>query len=97
MHVHGNQLNPNAALDAAYAAQKAATAREAGETRKKLLEFSAALTGEDDSFVARTGDEGESSRQPSQQNQPKNRKSPPHKSDDPADAEETGGHLSDWV
>jgi hypothetical protein len=97
MHVHGSQLNLNAAVDAAYAAQKAAAARAASETRKKLMEFAAALAGEGDSFVARTGDEDESSRQPSQQNQPKNRKNPRHKSNAPTDPEETGGHLSDWV
>src|SRR5450755_1100876 len=97
MHVHGNQLNANAAVDAAYAAQKAAAARATSETRKKLMEFAAALAGDGDSFVVRTADEDESSRQPSQQNRPKNRKNPPYKSSAPSDAEETGGHLSDWV
>jgi hypothetical protein len=38
MRVHPNQINPNAQLDAMYAAQKAAAKREAEATRKKLLQ-----------------------------------------------------------
>ena len=36
MHVHQNQINPNAQLDAMYTAQKAAAKREAERTRKAL-------------------------------------------------------------
>lgn len=46
MRVHPNQTNPNAQLDAMYAAQKAAAKREAARTRKKLTEFASALAGE---------------------------------------------------
>ncbi len=46
MRVHPNQLNPNAQLDAMYAAQKAAAKREADRTRKKLTDFASAMAGE---------------------------------------------------
>jgi hypothetical protein len=49
MHVHPNQLNPYAQLDAFHATQKAAAKREAARTRKKLLESASALAGESDS------------------------------------------------
>lgn len=48
MHVHPNQINPYAELDAMYAAQKAAGRRAAERTRRKLLEFASALSGEAD-------------------------------------------------
>ncbi len=48
MHVHPNQVNPNAQLDAMYAAQKAAAKREAERTRKKLFEFASELAAEMD-------------------------------------------------
>lgn len=38
MHVHANQINPNAQLDALYSAQKSEAKREAARTRKKLSE-----------------------------------------------------------
>ena len=34
MHVHANQINPNAQLDATYSAQKSEAKREAARTRK---------------------------------------------------------------
>ena len=46
MRVHSNQVNPNAQLDAIYAAQKAAAKREAARTRKKLTDFASAIAGE---------------------------------------------------
>ncbi len=48
MRVHPNQVNPNAQLDAMYAAQKAAAKREAARTRKKLIEFASELASEVD-------------------------------------------------
>ena len=99
MHVHGNQMNPNAALDAAYAAQKAAEAREAAATRKKLLEFASALAGDADSVVLKSKDEEEPSRHPQRQNQqnsnPQNARR--QKTNAPADAEESGRRVSNWV
>src|SRR5271155_1486352 len=52
MHVHANQVNQYAQLDAMYAAQKAAGKRAAEQTRRKLLESSSALAGEADSEAA---------------------------------------------
>jgi hypothetical protein len=46
MHVHGNQVNPYAQLDALYAAEKAAAKKEAARTRKKLSDFASKLAGE---------------------------------------------------
>ena len=42
-HVHSSQINPNAQLDALYAAEKAAAQREAARTQKKLSEFASKL------------------------------------------------------
>lgn len=96
MHVHASQLNPNAALDAAYAAQKAAANREAAATRKKLLDFASALAGETDSYVARTGDEEEPSRG-NPQHSDSGGKERRRKNSAQADAEETRSHLSNWA
>jgi len=48
MRIHQNQINPNAQLDAMYAAQKAAAKREAGKTRKKLFESASEIAAEAD-------------------------------------------------
>jgi hypothetical protein len=48
IRVHANPVNLNAHLDATYAAQKAAAAREAERTRKKLLGVNAEPAGEAD-------------------------------------------------
>lgn len=70
MHVHANQINPNAQLDALYAAEKAAAEREAARTRKKLLEFASVLAGElGEPCVVRLGSREESQEQGKQQNQ----------------------------
>lgn len=46
MHVHTNQINPNAQLDALYTADRAAANREAARTRKRLSEFASKLVAE---------------------------------------------------
>jgi len=46
MHVHGNQINANAQLDALYSAQKSEAKREAARTRKKLSESASEAAGE---------------------------------------------------
>jgi len=46
MHVHANQINPNAQLDALYAAERARAKKETEGIRKKLSEFASALAGE---------------------------------------------------
>jgi hypothetical protein len=70
MHVHANQINPNAQLDALYAAEKAAAQREAARTRKKLLEFASVLAGElGEPCVVRLGSRDESQEQGQQQSE----------------------------
>jgi hypothetical protein len=96
MHVHGNQLNPNAALDAAYAAQKAAANREAAETRKKLTEFASKLSGESDAFVARSGDEDEPSKEPMRRNSQKDKREKGRRQQS-ANVAAEGSHISDWA
>jgi hypothetical protein len=98
MHIHPNQINPNAQLDALYAAEKAAGKREAERTRKKLLEFASALGGEADSgedCIVRLGAREESQNQTEPQNQqkPGNRKTPKEQ----ADAEDADQSVSDWA
>jgi hypothetical protein len=46
MHIHASQINPNAQLDALYAAEKASASKETERTRKKFSEFASALAGE---------------------------------------------------
>jgi len=70
MHIHANQINPNAQLDALYAAEKAAAQREAARTRKKLLEFASVLAGElGEPCVVRLGAREESQEQRKRGNQ----------------------------
>lgn len=67
MHVHMNQVNPNAQLDAMYAAQKAAAKREAARTRKKLMEFAAEVEGEEEVEGGGVGAAGERGESPEEQ------------------------------
>jgi hypothetical protein len=70
MHVHANQINPNAQLDALYSAQRAAARQEAARTRKKLAEFASEVTREADSedgCVVKLGAREESEEPPERQ------------------------------
>ena len=98
MHLHANQINPNAELNAVYAAAKAAVAREAGRTRKKLLEFASELAGESDSgdaCVVRLGAHEQSKDQAKQQNQQNqgNGKKPEERTD----SKDARNSISDWA
>ena len=92
MHIHGVQMNPNLALNAAYAAQKAQAKREAEATRKKLFESTSELAGDGD-FVMSIGAqqenyEGHSQRKNQQEKKSRNR------------SEKEGvitSHVSDWA
>jgi hypothetical protein len=95
MRVHQNQVNPNAQLDAMYAAQKATARRAAEHTRKKLFEFASELAGDADSdaCVVKLGAREEAGAEPQQQTQQRARKQ--KKEDrDPDDAESS---ISDWA
>jgi hypothetical protein len=96
MRVHQNQINPNAQLDAMYAAQKAAAKREAESTRKKLLEFASELSGDADSdaCVVKLGPRGNSEEKPRQQNSEQSQ----HRRKRNQDASQNvNNSISDWA
>jgi hypothetical protein len=100
LRVHPNQVNPNAQLDAAYAAQKAAAKQQAEKTRKKLLDSASKLSGEAEAeacvvkFGAREdsqqGAKQRNQRQPGDQNR---KKEAPASAIDSAFGESS---ISDW-
>jgi hypothetical protein len=70
MHIHVTQPNPNAQLDAAYAAQQAQARREAAAVRKKLMGFASKLaTASDQDIWANWSEQGNAGRQFSQSEQ----------------------------
>jgi hypothetical protein len=98
MHVHVNQMNPYAQLDAADAAQKAASKRAAEKTRKKLFEFASALAGEADSeevCIVKLEEREYPLGDMIQENQrgPRSR----GKRDEQKDAEAAESSISDWA
>jgi len=96
MHVHANQINPNAQLDALNSAQRAAAKQEAARTRKKLLEFASEVAGEGDSgegCVVKLGARGESEEPPERQEMPGSRR----KEKERAGAEDATRSISDWA
>jgi hypothetical protein len=94
MRVHQNQVNPNAQLDAMYAAQRAAAKREAERTRKKLVDSASELAGEADTeaCVVKLGALQESGAETKRNFQQRTRK---QKQD--RDPEGTEGSISDWA
>jgi hypothetical protein len=92
MHVHGNQINPNAQLDALRAAEKTAGKREAERTRKKLSAFASKLSAEM-GFVVTLGPDEHSQSQPQQQNQPNNRRSQAGR----PTSRNANNSISDWA
>jgi hypothetical protein len=98
MHLHANQINPNAELNAVYAAAKTAATPEARRTRKKVLELASKLAGESDSgdaCVVRLGAHEQSQDQAKQQNQQNqgNGKKPEER----ADFQDACNSISDWA
>jgi hypothetical protein len=97
MHVHPSPINPNAQLDALYAAEKAAGKREAERTRKKLLESASALAGEGDSgedCVVSLGARQESQEQTGKQDQQNPGR---RKQNDKSNSEDADRSVSDWA
>ncbi len=95
MHIHPNQINPNAQSDALYASERAAAKREAANTRKKLLDFASELARESDSeqaCVIKLGENKESREQAKQQNQGGPKKQKPQSASGDAD-----NIISDWA
>jgi hypothetical protein len=98
MHVHANQINPNAQLDALYAAGRTAAKREAASTRKKLSESASELAGEaetGEACVVKLGAREEPEEETKRQNQPSqgNRK----KQKERGDLESGDSSISDWA
>lgn len=91
MHVHPNQLNPNAQLDAMHAAQKAAAKQKADRTRKKLAEFASALAGEADeeACIVQLGAQEEGREHAEEQRSDRSRNEKP--------ASDTENFISDWA
>jgi hypothetical protein len=95
MHVHANQINPNAQLDALYSAQRTAAKREAAGVRKKLSEFASEMAGEAETegcVVKLEGSEDPQERT-NRQNLPDSRR----KQKERPDAEEEAKAISDWA
>ena len=90
MHIHGNRMNPNLDLNAAYAAQQAQAKREAEATQKKLFDSAIKLAAETEGCVVNVAARQENSeRQSKQKNRPEEKRT--------NDGEqENVGHISDW-
>ncbi len=98
MHVHANPINPNAQLDALYAAQRADAKREAAGVRKKLSELASELAGEaeaEEACVVRLEGREESQEQPARQNLP--RHDSRKKQKEQASTEDAADSISDWA
>jgi len=100
MHIHASQINPNAQLDALYAAEKAAAKKETERTRKKLSEFASVLAGEaGEACVVRVGtneEPREHARPPNQQAED-GPKRDSGKRTKQADSERANQCISDWA
>jgi hypothetical protein len=103
MHVHANQVNPNAQTDALYAAERAAAERAAEGTRRKLLESASELAGEAESeegCVVKLGAREQAEEQAKPRNEPKpdqrNRGSR-KKSNEQMDSADSDNAISDWA
>jgi hypothetical protein len=99
MHIHTNQTNPYAALDALRSAEKTASRREAAQTRKKLTQASSELAGEVGEAVVL---DLEARNNNKDKRQPAANKNQRHQSKMPvpeasADAENPDAHISDWA
>jgi hypothetical protein len=100
MHIHANQINPNAQLDASYAAEKAAAKKETERTRKKLSEFASALAGEaGEACVVRVGANQESREHAKPPSQPAagRRKRDSGDKAKQADSQPATQSISDWA
>ncbi|SRR5271156_3644547 len=98
MHVHGNQINPNAQLDALYSAQRAAAKQEAARTRKKLSEFASEVGGEAESeegCVVKLG--GGEADEEAAERQKRPRQGGGKRQEGAAGAEEANESISDWA
>jgi hypothetical protein len=93
MHIHPNQINANAQLDALYAADKAAAKREAENTRRKLMEFASEISGdvEEEDCIVQLGAHEEG------QQQQRQRTARWKKQKEQGDSEDKDHSVSDWA
>ncbi len=95
MHIHPNQFNPQAQLDALQSTQKAAANAEAARTRESLMESASKLAGEAafEAFVVEVG-----SREDSKQGDRQRRKrQQSRKTEETQDSTEENHSVSDWA
>lgn len=101
MHLHANQTNPSAQLDAVYAAARAAANQEAARTRKKLSEFASKLVAALDSGdrVIRLGPHEESREESETQTkrQQRQHQESGRKQKEGPDSESAHNTISDWA
>jgi hypothetical protein len=94
MHIHPNQINPNAQLDSLYAADKAAAQREAERTRRKLMELASEIAGEADSgedCIVQLGAHEDGQKQQKQNYMSRKKQKAP------VDTEDEDNSISDWA
>lgn len=95
MHIHANQLNLNAPIDAFRASEKAAAKQEAERFRKRLMESASKLAGgsdSEDACIVGLDEHEESERQPKRQNHQSH--STPKKQTDSDNPDDT---ISAWA
>jgi hypothetical protein len=99
MHIHPNQTNPSAQLDAVYSAEKAAAKAAAASTRKKLLEHASEISGDaaaEEAYVVQVEPREES--QPQRQNlQHKNSKKQEVTNPQEDEEDQEDHSVSDWA
>jgi hypothetical protein len=96
MHIHPNQTNPSAQLDALNSAEKAAANAAAASTRKKLLEHASKISGDaaaEEAYIVQVESREES--QPQRQNS-QHKNSEKQEVKNPQEDEEDHS-VSDWA
>jgi hypothetical protein len=97
MHIHASQPNAYAQLDLLRSTQRADARREAERVRKELLRSASELAGESDCndlSVASTRERKEFRKRTRGGNK---QAADPAETQELTDAEDAGGHISDWA
>jgi hypothetical protein len=95
VHIHANQINPNAQLNAVYDLQKVAAGQETDRVRKKLLNSASETEADADSYVASASPREESPGRTDPHDQQSHGGGRVH--EEQAGAEEAGDSISDWA
>ena len=96
MHIHANQVNPNAQLDALSSAEKATAKAAAERTRRKLMGSASEISGEAaaEAYIVQVESEEESQERPTRQHRRLIRTNQKQETDD---SENTDHFVSDWA